>query len=162
PIAFFSTRSGTTAFNIGGRMGFDSPSFLDRCSANSRHVTTNQKAKNGTHIMMMTALVIDSYTILMVALQGSPCNHPKPVMGDELRRCQSVSASGIAADGSDPSDRGQVINREAIVNLPLNGRSSASLALLAPGVRLAFGLGQARILLQRQRPAKPVQQFHSG
>src|SRR5215831_6719405 len=42
----------------------------------------------------------------------------------------------------DSSDRGQVVNRQEIVDLPLNGRSSASLALLAPGVRLAFGLSK--------------------
>jgi hypothetical protein len=36
---------------------------------------------------------------------------------------------------SDSSDRGQVISREQIVNLPLNGRAYADLALLSPGVR---------------------------
>jgi hypothetical protein len=35
----------------------------------------------------------------------------------------------------DTSERGQVIKREAIVNLPLNGRAYADLALLSPGVR---------------------------
>ncbi len=36
---------------------------------------------------------------------------------------------------ADSSDRGQVINRAAIVNLPLNGRAYADLTLLSPGVR---------------------------
>jgi hypothetical protein len=36
---------------------------------------------------------------------------------------------------SDSSDRGQVIGKEQIVNLPLNGRAYADLALLSPGVR---------------------------
>ena len=36
---------------------------------------------------------------------------------------------------TDSSVRGQVVQREQIVNLPLNGRSYANLALLTPGVR---------------------------
>ncbi len=36
---------------------------------------------------------------------------------------------------SESSDRGTVISREQIVNLPLNGRAYADLALLSPGVR---------------------------
>lgn len=36
---------------------------------------------------------------------------------------------------TDSSERGQVVQRQQIVSLPLNGRSYANLALLAPGVR---------------------------
>lgn len=47
-----------------------------------------------------------------------------------------VTVTGAAAFlESDSSDRGQVIQRQQIVALPLNGRSYANLALLAPGVR---------------------------
>ncbi len=41
----------------------------------------------------------------------------------------------IVAVESDSSDRGQVINRRQIVELPLNGRNYADLALLTTGVR---------------------------
>jgi len=49
---------------------------------------------------------------------------------------QSIAVTGAAeALETDSSDRGQVIQRNAIVNLPLNGRAYADLALLTPGVR---------------------------
>lgn len=49
---------------------------------------------------------------------------------------ETVTVTG-AADllESDSSDRGQVVRAQQIVALPLNGRSYANLALLAPGVR---------------------------
>lgn len=54
-----------------------------------------------------------------------------------------VNVTAAAAEiEADSSERGQVIDSEAIANLPLNGRSSASLALLAPGVRNAYALGK--------------------
>lgn len=49
---------------------------------------------------------------------------------------ESVLVTGAAALlETDSSVRGQVVQREQIVNLPLNGRSYANLVLLAPGVR---------------------------
>jgi hypothetical protein len=49
---------------------------------------------------------------------------------------QQVLVSGtVAALETDSSDRGQVVSSHAIVNLPLNGRAYADLALLSPGVR---------------------------
>jgi hypothetical protein len=46
-----------------------------------------------------------------------------------------VVTDSVVTLETDSSDRGQVINRAAIVNLPLNGRAYADLALLSPGVR---------------------------
>ncbi len=49
---------------------------------------------------------------------------------------ETVQVSGAARLlESESSDRGTVISREQIVNLPLNGRAYADLALLSPGVR---------------------------
>ena len=59
-------------------------------------------------------------------------------VGDSAQTVEVSSAATILQTES--SDRGEVIHHEEIVELPLNGRSSASLALLAPGVRLALGL----------------------
>jgi hypothetical protein len=49
---------------------------------------------------------------------------------------QAIAVTGTAeALETESSDRGQVVQRAAIVNLPLNGRAYADLALLSPGVR---------------------------
>jgi hypothetical protein len=49
---------------------------------------------------------------------------------------ESVTVAGAARLlESESSDRGQVIGHEQVVNLPLNGRAYADLALLSPGVR---------------------------
>ncbi len=49
---------------------------------------------------------------------------------------ESVVVTGAAAVlETDNSTRGQVVNPQQIVNLPLNGRAYADLALLVPGVR---------------------------
>jgi outer membrane receptor protein involved in Fe transport len=61
-------------------------------------------------------------------------------IGDVAETVQ-VTEAAVSVE-RDSSDRGQVVNHEAVVELPLNGRSNASLALLAPGVRLAYGLAK--------------------
>ncbi len=48
---------------------------------------------------------------------------------------ETIEVTGARMLESESSDRGQVIGREQIVNLPLNGRAYADLALLSPGVR---------------------------
>ena len=59
----------------------------------------------------------------------------------ELSQTVEINASASIVE-QESSERGQVIGHEDISNLPLNGRSSASLALLAPGVRNSFSLGK--------------------
>jgi hypothetical protein len=48
---------------------------------------------------------------------------------------ETVTVAAAKLLETDSSDRGQVIGKEQIVNLPLNGRAYADLALLSPGVR---------------------------
>jgi hypothetical protein len=49
---------------------------------------------------------------------------------------ETVEVAGVSPLlQTDSSDRGQIIAKEQIVNLPLNGRAYADLALLSPGVR---------------------------
>jgi Carboxypeptidase regulatory-like domain/TonB-dependent Receptor Plug Domain len=56
---------------------------------------------------------------------------------------QTVEVRGTASMvQSESSDRGQVIDHSDVENLPLNGRDTASLALLSTGVRLSYGLSK--------------------
>jgi hypothetical protein len=49
---------------------------------------------------------------------------------------QTIEVTGAAAVlETDSSDRGQLLVRQTIINLPLNGRAYADLALLSPGAR---------------------------
>ncbi|MEK7753205.1 MAG: TonB-dependent receptor, partial [Acidobacteriota bacterium] len=62
-------------------------------------------------------------------------------VGDTTQAVEIRDAA--AALETESSDRGQVVSRDTIVNLPLNGRSYADLALLTPGVRKsALGMDQ--------------------
>ncbi len=57
---------------------------------------------------------------------------------------ESVTVSGAAARlETETSSRGTVVGTEQVVNLPLNGRNYADLALLAPGVRRS-GIADSR------------------
>src|ERR1051326_2631283 len=74
--------------------------------------------------------ITEDFTVAVSARQRVDLNL---AVGD---MAQTVSVSGAAlALETESSDRGQVINNVTVVNLPLNGRNYADLALLTPGVR---------------------------
>ncbi len=57
---------------------------------------------------------------------------------------------GVQLLETDSSTKGQVIERQQIVNLPLNGRSYAALALLVPGIRESQVANQGDISFRRE------------
>jgi hypothetical protein len=59
----------------------------------------------------------------------------------EVNQTVEVNAAASMVE-QESSERGQVIAHEDVENLPMNGRSSASLALLAPGVRNSYALSK--------------------
>jgi hypothetical protein len=77
-----------------------------------------------------TTAVADNFTVTVNARQRVDLSMGVGGIGE------TVQVSGAARLlESESSDRGTVISREQIVNLPLNGRAYADLALLSPGVR---------------------------
>jgi outer membrane receptor protein involved in Fe transport len=61
-------------------------------------------------------------------------------VGDVKETVQVTAA--VSALETESSDRGEVISHEDVANLPLNGRDTAALALLSPGVRLSYALSK--------------------
>ncbi len=77
-----------------------------------------------------TTAIADRFTVTVNARQRVDLSLSVGGIGE------TVQVSGAARLlESESSDRGTVISREQIVNLPLNGRAYADLALLSPGVR---------------------------
>lgn len=76
------------------------------------------------------AAVADQFTVTVSARQRVDLNLQ---VGQTTENVMVEGAAEILE--TDSSDRGQVITTQAIVNLPLNGRSYADLTLLSPGVR---------------------------
>ncbi len=80
---------------------------------------------------------------------------------------ETVEVTGAAARlQTDSSEHGQVINTQAVVELPLNGRNYSDLALLATNVHrsplAANAVHAARRRVQRQRHAQHLQQLPAG
>jgi hypothetical protein len=59
----------------------------------------------------------------------------------ELTQTVDIKSSAAIVE-QESSERQQVISQEDVQNLPLNGRDSAALALLAPGVRNSYALSK--------------------
>ncbi len=77
-----------------------------------------------------TTAVAENFTVTVNARQRVDLSLGVGGIGETI---QVTGAARLLE--SESSDRGTVISREQIVNLPLNGRAYADLALLSPGVR---------------------------
>jgi hypothetical protein len=77
-----------------------------------------------------SAAVAENFTVTVNARQRVDLSLAVGGLGETI----TVTGAARLLE-SESSDRGTVISREQIVNLPLNGRAYADLALLSPGVR---------------------------
>jgi hypothetical protein len=85
-----------------------------------------------------TTAIADKFEVKVNARQRVDMTLKVGSIGEQL---QVTGAARLLE--SESSDRGQVISHEQIVNLPLNGRAYADLALLTPGVRKSVLNGTA-------------------
>lgn len=100
---------------------------------------------NGDYIFSNTRIGTYQITIEATGFDRTVANNVNLVINARQRvdvelqvasAAETVMVTGAAELlETDSSDRGQVIQRQQITALPLNGRSYANLALLAPGVR---------------------------
>jgi hypothetical protein len=118
-ITLLNTQTGVAATQVTDENG--SFQFLNQ-RIGSYKVTAEAKGFKQTASMDFTLTVSARQRVNLVLQVG------------EVTESVTVTDS-VRLLEADSSDRGQVIGRAAIVNLPLNGRAYADLALLSPGVR---------------------------
>ena len=114
--------------------------------------TAAKPTANGDYQFLQTRL--GRYIVVAAASRKSKRREFEVTVGAKQRVDVALQVGDVAEtvqvesrppwSRAESSDRGQVVNHEEVVNLPLNGRSSASLALLAPASGW-LRLGEARI-----------------